>query len=80
MGITDLEDADFIERCTTDVTLTVSEECNAAYVVGWLKVKCADNGAFSAKEPLVIGDVKTLIETVSINLNLNLNRDSVHRS
>ena len=30
----DLEDAASIERCTTDVTLTVNEECSAAYVAG----------------------------------------------
>ena len=61
----DLEGAVYIERCTTDVTLTVSEEFSAAYVVGWLEMKCANDLAFIADEPLVTSNVKVFIETVS---------------
>ncbi|KAF2347342.1 hypothetical protein FHG87_021902 [Trinorchestia longiramus] len=62
---TGLEDAAYIERCTTDVTLTVREKCSAAYVAGWLEMKCANNVSFIAEEPLLTSDVKEFIETVS---------------
>ena len=44
IGITiDLEDATYMEQCVTDAKLTVQEECSAAYVAGWLEMKCADD-------------------------------------
>ncbi|KAF2364507.1 hypothetical protein FHG87_004740 [Trinorchestia longiramus] len=61
----DLENGAYIERCTTDVTPTVREECSAAYVTEWLEMKCADDVSFSAEEPLVTSDVKDFIEAVS---------------
>ena len=61
----DLEDAVSIENCTTDVTLTVSEECSVAYVAGWLEMKCVDKVTFSEEEPFVTSEVKDFIETVS---------------
>lgn len=60
-----LEDAAAMEKCMAEVTLTVSEESSAAYVAGWLEVKCADNLTFSDEEPLVSAEVKDFIETVS---------------
>ncbi|KAF2348352.1 hypothetical protein FHG87_020892 [Trinorchestia longiramus] len=61
----DLEDAAYIERCTTEVTLIMREESIAAYVAGWLEMKCADDVSFSAEEALVTSDVKDFNETVS---------------
>jgi len=61
----DLEDATAIERCTSNISLTVNEECSAAYVAGWLEMKCEKNVTFSHEEPLVTSDVKEFIETVS---------------
>ena len=61
----ELEDAVSIEKCTTGVTLTTSEECSAAYVAGWLEMKCDGNVMFSDEEPFVTSEVKDFIETVS---------------
>ena len=60
-----LEDAASIERCVAEVTLTVNEESSAAYVAGWLEMKCSGDVTFSAEEPLVKSEVKEFIETVS---------------
>lgn len=60
-----LEDAASIERCTGDVTLTVSEESSAAYVAGWLESKCAGDLAFDDEEPFVASEVKDFVDTVS---------------
>ena len=61
----DLEDADAIERCVSYVTLTVNEEYSAAYVAGWLEMKCASTVNFSDDEPFVTSEVQDFIETVS---------------
>lgn len=60
-----LEDATFIESSTTEVTLTVSEECSVAYVAGWLEMKCRDIVTFDDEEPLVTSHVTDFIQTVS---------------
>ena len=44
----DFEDADAIERCVSDVTL--SEVNSAAYVAGWLEKKCQDDLSFSGDD------------------------------
>ena len=60
-----LEDAASIETCITTVTLTVNEESCAAYVAGWLEMKCVRELAFSEEEPLLTSDAKDFIDTVS---------------
>ena len=61
----DMEDATYMEQCITDAKLTVQEDCSAAYVAGWLEMKCADEVHFKTKDLLVANDVKEFIVTVS---------------
>ena len=61
----DLEDATYMEQCITDAKLTVQEECSAAYVAGWLEMKCGDEVIFRVEDLLVANDVKEFIVTVS---------------
>ena len=61
----DLDDAASIEKCASEVTLTISEVSSAAYVAGWLERKCYGDVAFSDEEPLVAGEVQDFIQAVS---------------
>ena len=60
-----LEDAVVMEMCSSDIELTNCEESSAAYVAGWLEKKCANELIFNEDEPVVEGEVKDFIETVS---------------
>ena len=61
----DLDDAASIEKCASEVTLTISEVSSAAYVAGWLERKCYGDVAFSDEEPLEAGEVQDFIQAVS---------------
>ena len=58
-------DAASIESNIENVTLTINEESNAAYVAGWLERKCEDLIKYDDEEPLVTSEVKEFVEEVS---------------
>ena len=62
----DTEDATFIEECT-EPSLSVQEESSAAYVAGWLEMKCTEHLNFTEEDKLVPSptEVSAFIEEVS---------------
>ena len=62
--VIDTEDATFIEECT-EPSLSVQEVSSAAYVAGWLEMKCTEHLNFTEEDELVQTEVSAFIEEVS---------------
>lgn len=60
----DAEDAAFIEDCT-EPSLSIHEESSAAYVAGWLEMKCAAQLNFNEEDEQVPTEISAFIKEVS---------------
>jgi len=65
VGSITVEDALSIEKCISDVSLSINEERSVAYVAGWLQKKCEQDLNFHEDEPLLSKEIIDFTEEVS---------------